>query len=119
MIKQTMTPERMVRIHKSVSFMAVMAELIKMEHMADMDARFKNPIVNQFASRIAKDAKAIQTHLASDLNVNIKFQNIDFVEEYAGELYRVFHFFIGLPLSQIKDVMDQLCSQAEVMEEDI
>jgi hypothetical protein len=108
MIKQEMTPVRMTRIIRSVQYMAVMAELIKMEHLADMDTRFKNPQANQFAARIAKDADAIQLHLATNKNVNIKFAGRDYVEEYAGELYRVFHYFIGLPVEQIKTVMDQL-----------
>ena len=117
MIKQVMTPERANRIQRSVQYMLIMAEMIKMEHASDMDTRFKNPMANQFASRIANDAKAIQTHLLTNDKVKVQVTDYDFVEEYAGELFRVFHFFIGLPLSNIKTVMDNLHSLAQVTEE--
>ncbi|RAV52328.1 hypothetical protein DIU36_24650 [Mucilaginibacter rubeus] len=93
-----------------------MAELIKMEHMADMDVNFKNPQANMFAGRIAKDAQAIQTHLLSNPRVQLKVTDPEFVEDYAGELYRVFHYFIGLPLSQVKEVMDNLQSLSVIEE---
>jgi hypothetical protein len=117
MIKPTMTPEKKLRIYKSVQFMAVMAEVIKLEHCTDLiDADFKNPRMNQFAKRIADDCQAIQFHLKHNDRVKIEFKDLDFIEEYAGELYRVFHFFIGLPKSQIKEVMDNLHEIAEVAE---
>ncbi len=117
MIKQIMTPERKARIYSSVQFMAIMAEMIKMEHLTDtIDTNFKNPQVNQFAGRIAKDAEAIQYHLRNNDKVNIKFQDVEFVQEYAWELHRVFHYFIGLPLSQIKEVMDNLHALSEEVE---
>jgi hypothetical protein len=117
MIKQEMTEVRKARILKSVTMMAVMAEVIKMEYIQDMDTRFKNPLVNNFANRIRQDAEAIQIHLKTNQNVNIKFLDQNFVEEYAAELHRVFHFFVGIPLSQIKDIMDQLYEQSEQIEE--
>lgn len=118
MIKQQMTPERKARVYKSVQFMAVMAELIKIEYQCDMDARFKNPLVNQFAGRIVKDANAILTNLAINQNVNIRFQSIDYIEGYACELHRVFHFFVGLPVDQIKEVMDNIYAVSEKVEDD-
>lgn len=81
-----------------------------------MDVRFKNPQANQFASRIVKDADAIQLHLATNSNVNIKFLDMDFTAEYAAELHRVFLFFIGLPITQIKQVMDNLHELSEAVE---
>lgn len=113
-----MTPERANRIQRSVQYMLIMAEMIKMEHASDViDSRFKNPMANQFANRIANDAKAIQTHLLTNDKVKVQVTDYDFVEEYAGELFRVFHFFIGLPLSNIKTVMDNLNSLSQVTEE--
>ncbi|GAA4338655.1 hypothetical protein GCM10023149_48770 [Mucilaginibacter gynuensis] len=108
MIKQTMTPERMNRIKSSVQFMLIMAEMIQIEYQQDMDVRFKNPQVNQFAGRIIKDAQAIHFHLKNNDKVNIQISDSEFVEEYGIELHRVFKFFIGLPLSQVKEVMDNL-----------
>ena len=117
MIKPTMTPVKKARIYKSVQYMAVMAEILKLEHCSDaIDADFKNPQVNNFAKRIAADCKAIQFHLKHNDRVKIEFKDLDFIEEYASELYRVFHFFIGLPLSQIKEVMDNLYEIAETSE---
>jgi len=101
-----MTDEKKARIYKSVQFMAIMAEMIKIEHLTDtVDAYFKNPLVNQFAKRIASDAKDIQANLKRNEKVMISFQDIDFIEEYAAELWSLFHFFIGLPISQIKEIM--------------
>lgn len=117
MIRPTMTPEKKARIYKSVQFLAVMAEVMKMEHATDLiDAEFKNPQANQFARRILSDANAIQFHLKKNDRVNIEFKDLEFIEEYAGQLYRVFHFFIGLPLSQITEVMDNLHEIAEGVE---
>ncbi len=114
-----MTPEKKARIYKSVQFMAVLAEMMKIEHMSDLiDADFKNPQVNQFSKRIKADAQAIQFHLKHNDRVKIEFKDLDFIEEYASELYRVFHFFIGLPLAQIKEVMDNLVEIANTAEEE-
>lgn len=108
-----MTDKKIARIYKSVQFIAVMAELIKMEHLSDLvDSRFKNPVVNQFAKRIKNDANEIQFHLKKNDKVMIEFQDIDFIENYAAELCRVFHFFIGIPFSQIKTVMDSIMNAA-------
>ena len=101
-----MTEEKKARIYSSVQFMAVMAEMIKLEYMSDMvDAYFKNPIVNNFAKRISSDAKDIQANLRRNEKVMINFQDLEFIEEYAAELLQLFHFFIELPLSQIKEIM--------------
>jgi hypothetical protein len=117
MIKPTMTQGKKARIYKSVQFMAVMAEVMKIEHMSELiDSDFKNPQVNQFAKRIKADAQAIQFHLKHNDRVNIAFKDLEFIEDYAGELYRVFHFFIGLPLPQIKEVMDNLSEIAEAVQ---
>jgi len=117
MIKQTMTPEKKARIYKSVQFLAVMAEVIKMEHLTDLiDTDFKNPQANQFAKRIKADAEAIQFHLKCNDRVKIEFKDLEFIQEYAGELYRVFHFFIGLGITQIKEVMDNIEQIAEGVE---
>ena len=116
-IKPKMTPEKIARIYKSVQFMAVMSEVIKLEHCSEaIDAEFKNPQLNQFAKRIAADCKAIQFHLKHNDRVKIEFKDLEFIEEYAGELYRVFHFFIGLPLDQIKEVMDNLHEISQTIE---
>lgn len=58
--KQKITPDKADQVRKSVQFMAVMAEMIKLEYCVEMDVRFKNPQANQFASRIYKDCTAIQ-----------------------------------------------------------
>lgn len=107
-----MTVDRQNRIILSVQFMQIMAELIKQEHLMEMDADFRNPVINNFASRISKDATMIQTHLSS-ICPN---KNMEFKEEYTGEMYRVFRFFIGLPLPQLKEFMDN-CERIQSEEE--
>ena len=112
-----MTPERANRINSSVQFMLILAEMIKMEHASDLiDSNFKNPMVNQFASRIAKDATAIKTHLMTNDRVKVLVSDNEFFENYAGEMYRVFKYFIGLPLSQVREVMDKLHTVSEAVE---
>lgn len=117
MIKQVLTPERKERVLQSVQFMAIMTEMIRLEYASDMDVRFKNPQINQFAGRIIKDCEAIKFHLKTDEKIKIKFKDEEFAEEYAGELYRVFHYFIGLPIDQIRQVMDNLHVLSEMVED--
>ena len=114
LIKFELTPKRIESIRESVKVMALMAKVIQMEYQQDMDVRFKNPMANQFAGRIIKDCLAIEHHLKNNDKVNIQFTDPNFVEEYAGELHRVIHFFIRLPLSQVKEVMDNLHVVAEM-----
>lgn len=115
MIKQQprMTDQKKAHIYESISFIAVMAELIKMEHLSELvDADFKNPLANNFARRIKNDANEIRRILKRNETIMIDFISTDFIEEYAAELYRVFHFFIGIPISQIKAVMDGIMNAA-------
>ena len=116
MIKQTLTPTRINRVKESLSVMAVMAKAIQMEYYADMDVRFKNPQVNMFASRIIKDAEAISHHLKHNGRASIEITNKDFVEDYSAEIHRVIHYFMKLPLSQVKEVMDNLDRVKEAVE---
>ena len=101
----------------SISWLRLMAKVIQMEYQSDMDVRFKNPMANQFAGRIIKDCLAIEHHLKTNRSANIEFTDPDFVIDFAGELHRVIHFFIRLPLSQVKEVMDNLYGVAVVEEE--
>lgn len=106
MKKQQLTPSRANRVFYSVQFMAIMAELIKQEHTTEMDVNFRVPEINMFAGRITKDAQAIILHLKSHPRLNVSNTDQDFTDEYVGELYRVFRFFIGMPIEQIKEFMD-------------
>jgi hypothetical protein len=103
MIKQPLTPERTANIFQSVQFMQVMAELIKVEFQMHMDTDFKNPAVNQHASKIKQSAEAIQLHLSGI----VKAKDPEFFKnEYTPEIYRVFRFFIGMDAEQIREFMD-------------
>jgi hypothetical protein len=106
MIKQTLTPERKEKVFSSVQFMALMAEMIQIEHGIHMDVDFKRPQINNFASRISKDAAAILLHLQSDPKVQFKNADKDFTFDYALELHRIFQFFIGFPIEKIREYLD-------------
>lgn len=108
MKKTTLSPERSYKIFASVQFMAVMAEMIRIEHQMYMDADFKNPPVNNFAGRIRKDADAILMHLKSNPKLDFKNTDPEFSEEYAAEMHRIFHYFIGYPIEKIREFMDRL-----------
>lgn len=118
MAKTFLSPERAQNALKSVQFMALMAEMLSLEHCSELiDARFKEPKVNQFAGRIKQDCEAIKFHLKNNSKLNIKFNDAEFIEEYASALYRVFHFFIGLPVDQINELMDgyeKLAKEGEI-----
>lgn len=112
-----MSEAKVKRLHQSVQFLAIMAEVIKLEYASDLiDADFKNPMVNQFAKRISEDAKAIQFHLKKNDRVSIEFKDPEFILEYASELWRVCNFFIGIDISQIREVMDTLYQQSVIEE---
>lgn len=114
-IKQQLTPERAANIKESMMVMCLLANVMKMEYAADMDVNFKNPMVNQFAGRIIKDVEAILYHLRN-YSTNAQVSDQGQLEEYAGEMYRVIHYFIRLPLGQMKEIMDNIESLTEVVE---
>ncbi len=106
--RQPLTPERRANISRSLMVMSAMANVLVMEYYSDMDADFRNPNINRFAGRILQDIKAIQYHLKNNDRANIQNMNDEFMEDFAAQLHRVIHFFIKLPLSQVKEVMDSL-----------
>ena len=110
MIKQTLTPERVQNIQQSIAIITVMSKAIQMEYCMDlMDTKFKSPQVNMFAGRIGKDVKEIYNHLKNNYRVSFELIDTDLLDEYAAEMQRIIHLFMKLPLSQIREVMDNLC----------
>ena len=106
MKKQPLTPQRAINLFFSVQFMAILAEVLKIEHIHYMDTDFKVPQINNFAGRIKKDAESVLFHLKTHPRLNITNTDQEFTEEYAAELHRVFRFFIGLPIEKIREIMD-------------
>ncbi len=113
MIKQELTTDRKVKIFRSVQFMHIMAEMIRMEFRMYMDVNFRNPAVNNHASRISQSAQAIQQHLS----FLVKAKDTEYREEYTAELHRVFNFFIGLDIEQIREFMDGAEAQAREVQQ--
>ncbi|ASU34373.1 hypothetical protein [Mucilaginibacter xinganensis] len=100
--------------------MGVLAEMIAVEHQSELvDTTFKNAIVNQKAKRIKADAQAIKVDLSTNQRVNIRFNDDNFIQDYACELHRVFTYFIGLPIEQIKTVMDNLYALSITVQEPV
>ena len=104
--KVIVTPDKAVRIVKSLQLFYILAELIKMEYYNDLvDAHFKNPAINQHAKRIKESAVAIQVHVASVLKQNTA-GNLDATTEYIGELYRLLDHFVGMDIESITEFLD-------------
>lgn len=60
------TPEKEKRVLEYVQFVAVCAELIKVEYQDFMiDLRFKNPVINNHSKRIVESADQISKALSS------------------------------------------------------
>lgn len=105
-------------IRNSVKIIGVLAEMIVVEHQSELvDTTFKNAIVNQKTKRIKQDAVGIIRDLSTNQRVNIRFLDSGFIEDYACELHRVFTFFIGLPIEQIREVMDELYRISKAVKE--
>lgn len=119
-VKLQMTDKKRADIIKSVQVMGVLADMIVIEYQNDLiDTTFKNAIVNQKAKRIRADAKAIKVDLSSNQRVNIRFNDENFIEDYACNLHRVLTFFIGLPSEQISEVMDNLYAASIAVQEPV
>jgi len=118
MITLKLTDKKRADIIKSVQIIGVLAEMIAIEHQTDLvDITFKNAMVNQKAKRIKADARSIKLDLSTNQRVNIRFNDDNFIQDYACELHRVFTYFIGLPIDQIKSVMDNLYRVSIAMQE--
>jgi len=119
MIKQTLTPKRQEQVIRSMQVIAILAELIKLEHAVEMDVRLKNPRANQYASKIKEYATYIHQELVTHDFIKCQIADRDFVETYSGELFRVVHFFIGMEIETIRETMDKFeaLARGEVLEE--
>jgi hypothetical protein len=107
-VRNTVTPEKAYQIVKSAQFINVCAEMIKTEYSLDLvDTRFKNPAVNQHASRIKESANAIQLHTASIIQYKNGVDR-DYTTEYSNNLWRILHALIGLDLEHLEEHADYL-----------
>ncbi|HEY4326136.1 MAG TPA: hypothetical protein VGN20_19255 [Mucilaginibacter sp.] len=108
-LKLELSEKKRQDVVNSIKIIGVLAEMIKVEHQSELvDSTFKNAIVNQKAKRIKEDAIGIIRDLSTNQRVNIRFLDDNYIEDYACELHRVFTFFVGLPLDQVKEAMDNL-----------
>lgn len=116
MIKQTITPERQNRIYFSMQKMSILAQMLLIENMNEMDADFRVPFVNNFARRIGKDAEAIRSHLKNSGRITVKGRDEDFVMEYSSEIWRVVDMLAGLDVGAIREFADNLKEEFKKME---
>lgn len=104
MIKQELTVQRVRRIFFSAQFMSILSEVIKIEHIHEMDVNFKVPEINNFSGRIKKDADSIIMHLCTHPKFSLKNNDKEFSESYAVEIHRLFRLLMGLDIEQLRDL---------------
>lgn len=100
MRNQPLTNERKARIFHDTQSVAILAEVIQVTHSINLvDTNFKNPAINNLASRIRKDAEAIQLHCSS----LIKFKDRSFTEDYAAEIHVITEFLFTMSIDQLRE----------------
>lgn len=114
MIKQKLTEEKANKVALSLQKLYIMAKVLWMESLHELDADFKIPNINNFAKRIQNDAEAINKHLERTGYYNLA--HIDTTEEYAGEIWRVLDLVIGLEATNIKEFADYLEKEFKQMQ---
>lgn len=108
MIKQQLTPERLIRVQFSLQKQAILAKMLLLENQTEIDADFRVPYINNFAKRISGDCKTILEHLHRSGRMIVKVKDNDFYEDYAGELWRVVNMLAGLDIDILQAFADNL-----------
>lgn len=97
-----MTDKQKEDLWVSLNYIYLLTELIIIEYLHFFDRRFRQPNLNNFMSRIKKDARAIQSSL------NIRPQTEDLAEDRAIALHRVLRYFSDKPTEEINQLMDKI-----------
>lgn len=116
MVKTAVTEERKNRIFSSIQHIAVMTEIIKIEYCQEMDVQFRDPYLNNLATRIGNDCLDLASRISKGPLVQFTSKDADFSEDYAIELHRVFKLFIGMEIEKIAELMDGWEAIAEKVE---
>lgn len=102
--KVMFTPEKEAKVLAYIQFVALCAEMIKIEYQMDMcDIRFRNPVINNHAKRIIESAEAIGRSLTS---ISSQSDREGFMYNDALEFHRIVRHFSDYPSSKISQLMD-------------
>lgn len=119
LVKKELTDEKQNRVYMCMHRISMLTEIIKIEYLTEMDVDLKEPYLNNLANRIGKDALEILNAMARSQKVQYEVLNKDYFEEYALEMHRVFHYFVGLEMEKVRDMMDAWDKAKEMGGEDI
>lgn len=98
------TPEKEKRVLEYVQFVAVCAELIKVEWQQELiDVRFKSPQINNHARRIVESAEQITKSLSS---ISYNTDREEFNYNTVLQVHRMLKHFFQYPTSKIEELMD-------------
>lgn len=98
------TPEKEVKVLAYVQFVAICAELIKIEYQDFIcDLRFRNPIINNHSKRIIESADAISRSLSS---ISFNTDREGFTYNTSLQFHRLAKHFMNLTPQQIEEFMD-------------
>jgi N-formylglutamate amidohydrolase len=102
-VKRVITDEAIADLLEHTQFIGLCSELVKIEYANRLvDHKFKNPSINQHASRISQSAEMIQIHLASlTFNKDREF----FSYAYCVQLHRILKHFMQLTIDQMDTFM--------------
>lgn len=98
------TPQKEKRVLEYVQFVALCAEMIKIEwQMEAIDIRFKNPTINNHAKRIIESANQISKALSS---ISENTDRDGFMYDSSLQFYRAVKHFSLYPSDKIEELMD-------------
>ncbi len=112
-MRQELTKSKAERVADSLERLYIMAKVLHMESVNELDADFRMPILNNFAKRIQGDCLAISKQL--DASGYFALEHNDNTEELAGEIWRVMALLVGLDVKLVKEFADNLENEFKKM----
>lgn len=98
------TPEKEKRVLEYVQFVALCAEMIKVEYQQEaIDIRFKSPAINNHSRRIIESANQISKSLSA---ISENTDREEFQYGTSLEVYRLFKHFTKYPVEKLTELMD-------------
>lgn len=102
--KASFTPEKEKRVLDYVQFVALCAEMIKIEWQCEaIDWRFKNPVINNHARKIIESAEQISRSLSS---ISFNTDREEFAYNTSLQVHRLLKHFSQYPVEKLEELMD-------------
>lgn len=103
------TPEKEKRVLEYIQFVAVCAEMIKVEWQQELiDIRFKSPVINNHARRIIESAEQITKSLSS---ISFNTDREEFLYNSTLQCHRLLKHFMAYPVEKIDELMNLIESE--------